>query len=106
MRFLSELKHGGIAIGAVLCLAAGAGGGYFVGRSTTEKGTVTASCAKTKKAVRDLHQDFTQAGAGSAQAADIMRTQLNMVVQNPDCFSARVRAEAQTALDQAASAQH
>lgn len=80
-------------------------GGYFIGRSATEKGADTASCAETKKAVRDMHKEFTQAETGSAQAANIMRTQINMVLQNPDCFPARVRGEAQTALDQAASAQ-
>lgn len=53
------------------------------------KGADTASCDETGKAVRDIHQEFIQAGAGSAQAANIARSQLNMVLQNPDCFSAR-----------------
>ncbi|MFF3129822.1 hypothetical protein ACFVRD_48500 [Streptomyces sp. NPDC057908] len=99
-RRLGGRMKAGIAVGAVLCLAAGVGGGFFVGRSAAEKDFDRASCAETRKTVLDMGQEAGAAQAGSVQAANIIRTQLHMMLQNPDCFPARVRGEAQTALDQ------
>lgn len=87
----------GIVVGAVLCLAAGAGGGFYAGRATTDTGSQTESCSEVRATVRDMGQ---QAKAAPAKADSITRIQLNMMIQNPSCFPAEARAAAQDALNQ------
>lgn len=74
---------------------------FMIGR-TTAPDSVDAeagACAQVDSDLRRMKGEAAAAGEGSTQAADIERTQLNIIVQQPDCFSADVRGRAQTALD-------
>ncbi|MET4670872.1 hypothetical protein [Streptomyces sp. PvR018] len=87
-----------LAVGVVLLLVAGAAvGGYLAGRSTPVE--AADPCVETRQAVLDMKEEV---GAAKPEvAASITRTQLNVVVQNPECFSVKERAAAQTVLDSA-----
>ncbi|HET6634954.1 MAG TPA: hypothetical protein VFH77_07980 [Streptomyces sp.] len=83
------------ALVAALLLA---GGGYYAGRTTTPDtptATPTAdSCEDPRSAVTDLlGPDPATVDHDSAKQA------LTVVLQNPDCFDAKTRAQAQTTLD-------
>lgn len=88
----------GLTVGAVLLLVAGAAvGGYLAGRSDPVE--AAESCAEIRKTVFDMGAEVQ--AAESSETANLIRTQMTMVLQNPDCFPARVRADAQTAMGSA-----
>lgn len=83
------------ALVAALLLA---GGGYYAGRATPPEEPATAhtadGCEDPRSAVTDLlGPDPATVDHDSAKQA------LTVVLQNPDCFNAKARAQAQTTLD-------
>ncbi|MFL3869293.1 hypothetical protein LT966_22080 [Streptomyces griseobrunneus] len=86
-----------LAAGGFLLLVAGAAaGGYFAGRP--DRDVAADPCEGIRQEMLDMR---TEADANPDQAADITRVQANMVLQNPDCFPAKLRAAAQAGLDAA-----
>lgn len=85
-----------LAAAVILCLiAGGAIGGYYFGRPSSPE--TSSACAEARQEVRDMKDEVDSADA--AAAASLSRTQLNMIVQGGECFTARERGQAQTVLD-------
>ncbi|MFG3173596.1 hypothetical protein ACGFZC_00830 [[Kitasatospora] papulosa] len=85
-----------LAGAVVLCLIVGGTiGGYYFGRSSPPE--TSSECVEARQEVRDMKDEVDSADA--ATAANLSRTQLNMVVQGGDCFTGRERGQAQTVLD-------
>lgn len=94
-------KRRWVVLGASLVATLAVAASFLIGRITAPDDTDTAasSCTQIDSDLRRMKDEAAAAGEGSSEAANIVRTQLNMIVQNPDCFTADVRGQAQTALD-------
>ncbi|MFF3094102.1 hypothetical protein [Streptomyces cyaneofuscatus] len=87
-----------LAAGVVVLLVAGAAvGGYFAGRSDRPEAAAD-PCVEVRQEMLAMR---AEADANPDRAADITRVQANMVLQNPDCFPAKLRAAVQAGLDAA-----
>ncbi|MFF0736935.1 hypothetical protein ACFYVK_35640 [Streptomyces chartreusis] len=90
---------------AGVAVLAAAVGGFAAGRETAPAGDSKAGCASTETSLRGLLDESSAAPASEDQATKNQRlsTMANLILQNPDCFDAETRAQAQTAKDQIAA---
>lgn len=90
------------AAGLILALTAAAG--FAAGRATApESDVLSEDCAEVKATGDRLAQETVPDGETQAAKDARMAPMLNLMLQNPACFSAETRANAQTLKDQAAS---
>lgn len=88
-------------VGAVAAAIVVAGSGFAAGRLTApETDTGASDCTEVRK-VFDNDLDNISSSQDVGQKQTDLRTLSNMILQNPDCFSAKDRATAQTFLDTA-----
>ncbi|WP_329287629.1 hypothetical protein [Streptomyces sp. NBC_01455] len=98
------LNYSTVSALAVVLLAVGALGGWYVGRESSGHGEAS-RCTQARNAINDYVEQYKdtdpQSGTADeqAQARQDTRTALNVQVQNPDCFSPKERAQAQSWLD-------
>lgn len=97
---------------AVLLLAgvavlAAAAGGFVAGRETAPAGGSKAGCASAQVSLRGLLDEHSATSAVAVEdrqvRSQLLSTMANLILQNPDCFDAETRAQAQTAKDQLAA---
>ncbi|WP_328672475.1 hypothetical protein [Streptomyces sp. NBC_00328] len=95
-----------VAVAAVLVTGSLACG-FVVGRATAPTSdTEAATCSSAELAVDRLvaEGDAVEPTADTQEEKDKrLNTMANVILQNPDCFDADVRAQAQTAKDQLAA---
>ncbi|WP_428956249.1 hypothetical protein [Streptomyces sp. cg35] len=96
-----------IVIGVALLVIAAGAGGFGAGRAMAPKSDQSAAgaCSEPKGAVDRLVDEENGADTNEDPAEKSRRasTLVNLVLQNPSCFSAELRARAQTAKDQQAA---
>jgi hypothetical protein len=89
-----------MAIGLVMVAAAALGIAFWAGRATAPEAKQAPAQATDCAAIIQTGDDMMkQAQAGAADSASSQRTAMNLVLQNPNCFTPEMRAKAQTILD-------
>lgn len=95
-----------LVLAGVAVLAAAAGG-FFAGRETAPAGDSRAGCASAQVSLRGLLKEHNATSAVAVEDQrvrnQLLSTMANLILQNPACFDAEVRAQAQTAKDQIAA---
>lgn len=91
-----------VALGASLLAIALAAGGFYAGRATAPDGGADAGCKTVQAAEQRAEKALATTSPNTAERAHHFRTGLNLVIQNPGCYTAEQRAQAQAILDQAA----
>lgn len=89
-----------------MVLALTAAGAFFAGRATAPEPNAHADgCVEVKATADRLARENSDAPADEAEAAKSSRmsTMVNLVLQNPSCFSAETRANSQTVKDRMVS---
>jgi hypothetical protein len=98
---LRRRAHRHTIIGLAMGATAAVGIAFWAGRATAPKTdqppAQTASCASIIQTSTDM---MKQAQSGAADSASTKRTAMNLVLQNPTCFTPEIVATAQTILDQ------
>jgi len=74
---------------------------FAIGRITApaSSGGTAAHCVDVKKSEHEL-KDVKVSANDTAAIQQVVRNVMNLVIQNPDCYSPALRAQAQTTLDQ------
>lgn len=94
------------AVAGVACLViVAAASGFYAGRDTVSKPGAEDPCKAARASEAQAGAAMKAATPNSTEYAVQWRTGLNLVIQNPGCYSAQDRAGAQVLLDQAASDQ-
>jgi len=89
---------------SIVSLFAAVSGGFLLGHATAagDDGSTAMQCAEVKQTLATLSKEKEAAITEPSQADQTQQTLtvMNIVLQNPDCFSTETRATAQTAKDQ------
>ncbi|MFF1843031.1 hypothetical protein ACFVW9_14960 [Streptomyces sp. NPDC058217] len=93
------------ATGAAVLVIVAAAGGFYAGHSTSPSDSTADECSTARASEQRAVAAMNAASPNSPEHTLNWRTGLNIVLQNPGCYSAEDRASAQAILDQAASAQ-
>ncbi|MFE3106842.1 hypothetical protein [Kitasatospora indigofera] len=97
----SRIRMPALLLAGVLVAGALFGAGYLVGHGGQADSPATASpkCVDAMSTANDLLKKNKQQGADSVGGQQSARLASNVIIQNPECFSAAMRAVAQEGLN-------